>query len=563
MDIKVTLICLIILSILSAIRESAGCNKWNTSLSDCGSITLDIGDCTTYNETCDIRYQTFCPYSFHFDQPIMISHDGRPQFILKLNSCSMLNDAMCGQLNRGGLLCSECINDSYGIAMYSRTWRCEKCHQKLEGLMWVLYFLLELTPLTVFFIFVILFNTRVTLPPFTAYVFYCQYFGNVFKTNHLNFRMYLINNINPYVYKLVFTVLDVWSLDFMRLIIPPFCVSSSLTNTHALALQLIPAFYPIFLILFTFILIELHSRNVCVVVQLWRPFNRCVAKVRRSYDPKASIFNAFSTFILLSSAKIIFIGDRFFASVTINTFLNNSVSNTALHVSLINPNEKISDSTLFPYAVSLTILWMLFFFSFFLLLCLYPVKIVRKVLHRIYCKNLHYVKSFVDTFQGYHKDGTNGTYDYRALAGLPLLWICVFNKFIIGQNGRHILAYDNIILMTMSSIYFVVQPCKKNYMNIIEGTLYHIATICTNLITTFDMQHSEYYFIGVFYFTLFLMLFPSLILSTLFIFKLAIKIPVIKVFLAFVKKRLFKHKEPVENNLPHRLTSPNAYTPLI
>ena len=46
--------------------------------------------------------------------------------------------------------------------------------------------------------------------------------------------------------------------------IPPFCVSENITTL--IALQYLPAFYPLLLIVVTHILIELHDRNVRVVV---------------------------------------------------------------------------------------------------------------------------------------------------------------------------------------------------------------------------------------------------------------------------------------------------------
>ena len=155
----------------------------------------------------------------------------------------MLNDAMCGQLNRDGLLCSKC-KAGYGPALYSRIWKCEKCNNR-QYLMWTLYLFLELTPLTVFFIIVIIFNIRDTSPPFTAYILYCQYFTNLFYCS-VFFRIYILKLVHPVIYKSVFTVIDVWSLDFFRHIIPQFCMDERLTNIHVLLIELLPPLYTSF-----------------------------------------------------------------------------------------------------------------------------------------------------------------------------------------------------------------------------------------------------------------------------------------------------------------------------
>ena len=122
---------------------------------------------------------------------------------------------MCGQLNREGLLCSKC-KAGYGPDLYSRSSSCVPCNGYSHW-KWILYFVLLLTPLTIFFLIVIIFNVCATSPPFTAFVLFCQLFTNIYKLNPYPYvGMYINNVISPYVYKLVFTVIDVWSLDFFR-----------------------------------------------------------------------------------------------------------------------------------------------------------------------------------------------------------------------------------------------------------------------------------------------------------------------------------------------------------
>ena len=67
------------------------------------------------------------------------------------------------------------------------------------------------------------------------------------------------------------------------------------------------AFYPICLILVTYGCIKLHDNNFRPVVWLWKPFHRHFVHFRRKWDPKASIINTFTTFLLLSFSKILFV----------------------------------------------------------------------------------------------------------------------------------------------------------------------------------------------------------------------------------------------------------------
>ena len=93
----------------------------------------------------------------------------------------------------------------------------------------------------------------------------------------------------------------------LRLLSLPFCIGSNIKTVHALALEYVVAFYPIFLILLTYVCIKLHDNNFRPVVWLQKPFHRHFAHFRRRWDPKASIINAFTTFLLLSFSKILFV----------------------------------------------------------------------------------------------------------------------------------------------------------------------------------------------------------------------------------------------------------------
>ena len=83
------------------------------------------------------------------------------------------------------------------------------------------------------------------------------------------------------VMQVLLTLCGIWSLDFFRSVVPPFCVSSSLNNIHALSLEYLAAFYPICLIAVTYTCIKLHNNNFRPMVWLWKPFHRHVVNIRR------------------------------------------------------------------------------------------------------------------------------------------------------------------------------------------------------------------------------------------------------------------------------------------
>ena len=523
---------------------------------ECGSIEIPIGLCASCNViTGNNISRSECPYHFRFNS--WIHYELPDLIIISVNSCSLLNNVTCGQLNREGLLCSKCMA-GHGLALLSTNWMCAECNDKNSYLMWILYFVLVLVPLTIFFFIVVIFNVRVTSPPFTAYVFYCQYFTELFKTSAY-FSTSVVNYINPYVYKLVFTVIDIWSLDFFRHLIPPFCVNSSLTISHYILLDLIPIAYLLFLVVLTYVLIELHARNTHTIVLLWKPFNKCVSKLRRSFDPKASIFNAFSTFILLSLSKVLFLTSLFLYRSQ-SSYYYDPTKPSLIHTHYFLP-----------------VITLLIAFTFLpsLLLLLYPIKCFRRFLYFVCCRRLHCIQAFADTFQGHYKDGTDGTRDYRSMASLQFILRVVLNLgnkwFRAGLTIVHEMKYGIVMFIALSVCYFTIQPYKESYMNTIEGILYSIVAALSVLINAGMIYPNGYIhrYIG-YYIIMFLILLPSIILLFMFFRKLIMKIflyDYIKRGSSKLKECLYDDKpsasQSIEESLPHRMISPSEYSPLL
>ena len=173
---------------------------------------------------------------------ICISFDGNgslvmgacPYYYYQLNYLSSLNSSvtsdiafnkvMCGPLNREGLLCSKCI-PGYGIPVFSKAEdKCVLCDSQYA---WPLYLTLVLVPITLFYILVIVFNFSATHPPITAYIFYCQLLPYIVH-NMLYIRHQFETYSNRDFLYAALTVCDIWNLDFLRYIIPSFCLNETI-----------------------------------------------------------------------------------------------------------------------------------------------------------------------------------------------------------------------------------------------------------------------------------------------------------------------------------------------
>ena len=533
---------------------------------DCNSL-FEIGNCMTCNTTTCATELGTCRLTLELNEEDGFIVFRKPNhYLVSACSCEELNVRVCGPFNREGLLCSKC-KPGYGPALYSWSLKCEKCCDEYVGWFWLLYLLLELVLLTVFYLMVILLNIHVTSPPFTAFVFFCQLFTILFKENvYLNIGV--IQYRNKIFLYIISTLISIWNLDIFRYLVPPFCVSSKLTDVDTVLLEYISVLYPLLLILITYIGIELHARNFSPVVTLWKPFHKCFSKCRRTLDPTSSVIAAFSTFISLSFTKSLYIT---YSIVSPRHYYVNGIRHVSL---LLDPSFQSvdNDKQLFSALISTwyfipSVIFVIFtYFPVILLLLLYPLKIFRKLL-RCCCggRKYHTIYVFMNTFQGHYKDSTSGTRDYRAVSCLNFLirfGICwMFYDDLQSKSGIPIVRFSYLVhtLILTSLFYGIVQPCKKKYMNVIESLLYCTAGL---LLLYFTSAHYgvHHYKIPTFMFnfSMLLVTLPSLILTCVFMWKVLKSV----CLCTSKKRRLYRSvsEASLSDVLPDRETHPSSTT---
>ena len=169
------------------------------------------------------------------------------------------------------------------------------------------------------------------------------------------------------------TISGLWNLDFGQYIIPPFC--ENLSTYHALFLDYILGFHPMILIFFTYVLIELHANNVKPVVLAWKPFHKCFAIIRRTWDPRVSIVNAFATFLLLSLSKMLFI-----SNYPDSLFALGSNERTTSNALFYSPKNTVHSHYNIPFIIVGYSIATIFGIIPTFLLCCYQTMFVRKAL---------------------------------------------------------------------------------------------------------------------------------------------------------------------------------------
>ena len=426
------------------------------------NVSLLFEYCMTYDEINNSTVCSICPYHNH-KPDVQGVYVNLPQ-----NVCD-LNEFMCGGLNRTGLLCSHC-KPGLGPAVFSYTLLCLKCLDRGYG--WLLYVFLATFPTTVIFLVIFLCQIRVTAPPMNAVIFTAQ----VLVSNA---------NANPHSYTdvseprhslvlLLLTVGGVFNLDFLRYIIPPFCVSSTMTTIQALSLEYIAAFYPLILTIVLYFCIQLHARDCKPLVYLWKPLRKCCGCISWKWNPSESLVHTFASFLLLSYSKILFVS---FGLLHDGQYIMQNTSEEKGFTTIYyNATVPYFGTEHLPFALLAISVLTTYIVLPVLILLLYPTRLFQRCIG-CYRRRWHALDAFVDAFQGHYRDGTNGTPDCRYFSGLYL----IFRILTIATDAVPSTIYGQVYRFTCyssASLFFgLLQPYKESWINYWDSIVFMLFSL--------------------------------------------------------------------------------------
>ena len=415
--------------------------------------SLQIQYCMSYNPVTRTQVVGFCLFESMLERIIDLPPN-----------VSKLNDFMCGHFNREGQLCGTC-KKGYGPALFTN-YECAECSTKSYG--WALYLLLEFLPITVFYLVIVTFQVSATSGPLNVFIFSAQLIAYTLTYNNSFFIAYASQPWFQVMQKFLITVYSVWNLDFLHSVIPPFCLSENITTLHALALQYLPAFYPLLLIIVTYILIELHDRNVRVLVWMWRPFHRCLAPFQRNlrWNPKASIVSTFATFLTLAYNKLVIASCTLLGELRVTDIRGNS----SLYL-VLAPTVPYFGTEHIPFAILAIVVLSTFIALPPLLLIAYPTITFQKMLGCLKIR-WHALHIFADVFQGCYKNRTDGKYDYRYFSAFYFI-LRIIILLINVHNNPHKTGWtlSTAVLIIGSLLFALLRPYKKNWLNILDSVI--------------------------------------------------------------------------------------------
>ena len=466
---------------------------------------------------------------------------------------------------RAGQLCGGC-KKGFSVPAYSYNWHCVNCSTHSDNIKhWAVYITIAFLPLTVFFLVVTTLHIRVTSPTMNSFILSCQLLSAPIQLRQFIITLFVNETPSFIKWAIQFcaSIYGVWNLDFFRLIYPSFCLYPGSSTLLILALDYTVAVYPLLLIVVTYILVELHDHNFRIVVWLWRPFQYCSIRFRRSWDIRTSLIDAFATFLLLSYVK--------FLSVSIDLLVP---------VNLYNAHGKVVDVYLyfdatvkyfskehFPYFILAIVILLLFNILPVILLCLYPCLWFQKLLtpSRLRCHALH---TFMDVFQGCYKNRSDNTCDRRWFASVYFVVRMVF--LLVAMNIHSKLLYCVFIAMLMiitALIVGTIQPYNLTIFNAVDAFLFLVLALgYLSIVQNILADANSFTYIGLSRALIMLCaMVPFVYITIVILYWLLLRKRMLhpKIWL-LVPCRCFRQLDNLDGELlPDRLTNPTECTALL
>ena len=411
----------------------------------CNNETLQLTvvncHCVTFDNTSKNLFEGSCIENHHREYLLL------PAETLKLNQI------MCEEKwNRTGRLCGKCLPGHSPLA-YSYSMRCVKCPEGNRNV-WK-YALVAFGPLTIFYFLVLFFRVKATSSHLQGYLIFSQIISTpMFVRNKVAYKQ-SNSSIYTTVYPMVY-MYSLWNLDFFRGLYPDICLDVS--NLTVLALDYAVAIYPLLLTVVSYFLIQLYARNFRIVVILWKPFHYLFTLLRRNWDSRTTVIDAYATFHILSFTKILCVSADLLISVRAYSLNNNTVRWALYYDATIDyfGREHL------PYAILAIACSVILTAPIILFLLFYQQKCFQRLLTCLKIHS-HFLHAVMDSFQGSYKNGMEpGTRDYRWFAAVPLIRQTVFILIYSITPDYSALPYFIVLSVGAMVAMTIIQPYKTH-----------------------------------------------------------------------------------------------------
>ena len=433
------------------------------------------GHCMTYDKSSGDTIIGDCVFSCQVEQAFL---DGHTNYLLLPKKNIYLEKLMCEKLHRKGYLCSEC-HPGHKASAYSYSVECIPCNlsRKQLALNWMGYFALAVLPQSILFLLMAIFRVGVTAPPFSSMI---QVFQTMTAPQYIQATERWLkclplqqnsSTTSILLLHLLVTFYGFFNLDFFRTLSPSLCLDLDFIQLQML--DYASAFWPLLLIILSYIFVELHSQGFILVVLIWKPVQLCLRRFQRQWQLKTSLFETFASFIFLSWIKLLSISYSLLNNtcvITVNRSGGTHVDCTRLYTS---PNLRLfHEGHLLAGMIAIIVLCIFIGIPLALLL-LYPFKFFHRLLNK---SGLHFqaLHVFMDSFHSSFRNGTDGGADCRWFASTYLILRIVVVILASILQSRYFFPVASITCMAFVLAVCALQPYKRQAHNIFDATQFFI-----------------------------------------------------------------------------------------
>ena len=431
-------------------------------------------NCITHSSNNDSLFTiTRCPYN------------NQLHLLLPRNS-SYLNERVCRKARRTGYLCSECMK-GHGVSVNRYDYSCVPCKDKKYS--WALFLLIELGPITLACCLVVLFRVKLVSPSMNAFVFFSQIVSIKYSHNS-NSWLFGADYINPSLATPIFFMYGIWNLDFFREVIHGICLHENLNTLHILTINYVKALYPMLVLMVCFICIKLYDNHVRVFRILWKPFHYSLKVLYRDHKPTTSIIDSFTTLIILSYTRIMYVSFPLVSIVPIHQFsADGNVVELKYYYYFHQSLSYSLNSRYFFYFLLGFVALIVFVVIPPLFLILYSLPFVQSCIGRLNSRLRIALGTFVDSFLGAFRDGTDGDRNCRWFGGAYLLFrVVVFSVYISQTSWLYQYFYQQIFFTLAIFLFAIVRPYKIDFYNYLDISFFTLLAIL-NSMSFFNSQN--------------------------------------------------------------------------
>jgi len=400
-----------------------------------------------------------------------------------------LNDLLCRPQNRAGRLCGRCSKDHH-ISTYLLDFHCIKCSPKqINGI--IILLLTKYLPLTVFLFIIMFFNISLVNGPLNSFILFSQVLDamDVYSSGKVATPSTLEN-----IFIAIYTFLyGIWNLNFLEMVISPFCIFQTKTALPILTLEYAVAIYTLVVVFILFLLAP-KLKEKLFTTDDHSPWG-CKITIRKCYEryihfKKSAVYrqgesiHAFTTLLVLCYVKVM--------TITIDILTPNNLYGPGGEDSKIQIKVVWVDGTLRylngAHRIYATVAFLCLFTCVIippLLLLSYPY--LPMLINKLNCHNNKILQKFCiapldkyvpffDAFQSCYKN------EYRYFAGLYFIYriiaLCIAS---LAPSPENQYIGQSIFYTAILMVHCLCQPYKKRSHNIIDGLVFANMIIINSL----------------------------------------------------------------------------------